>query len=239
MKKVILSAFVVTALFAGEDGFDLAPTPVSQSQLEAGKTENMFRVTSISSSVDVGDDSFDISGFGVQFGKKDGEEGGAINKAGSIMTLSGSGGGIDTSLVTVNAALLWENYNKTQDNAPFTLFFGGDFSYTYANANDDAHDAELDLYLTTYGGTAGVQYNIHSPSTVISPFAVFKYLMGNYSTDLYIGNQVNSTSDSIDPMLTQSFGFDVYFKSLRSTLSAMVKNDSASSTTMISYAWFW
>ena len=236
MKKIILSALMASALIAGEDGFDLAPTPVSQSEVEEGKTENMFRATVINSSVDIGDDSFDITGFGAQFAKKDGRSGGALNKSGSIMSLSGSSAELDTTLVSANAALLWENYNKTLDGSRFTVFYGGDFTYTYANAYND--DFEIDMYMMLYGGTLGIQFNIETPGTVISPFAVAKYLFGSYEADIYTTGYTN-VSDDIDPMLTQSFGFDVYLKSVGSTLSAMVKNDSASTTTMVSYAWFW
>jgi hypothetical protein len=237
MKKVLLAAMAATVLMASEEGFDLAPTPVSQSEVKAGEVENMFRATLINSSIDVGDDTFDISGFGAQFAKKEGTSDGATNKSGTIMTLSGSSDTLDTTVVSVNAAYLWEKYNTTQDGSRFTIFYGGDFSYTYSNAYNE--DFELDIYMMLYGGTLGIQYNIHSGEVIISPFAVAKYLFGSYESEIWVGDGYASQSDSIDPMLTQSFGFDVYFKSLGSTLSAMVKSDSSSQTTILSYAWFW
>lgn len=237
MKKVLIYAGLAALLVAGEDGFDLAPTPVSQTQVKNGESEGMTRLTYISSTVSANGRDFDITGGGAQAAKKSGEEGGATNLSGSVLVLSGSGESLDATAVNANVAYLWEKYHQTAEGAPYTIFYGIDFSYLYMNMYSSVF--ETDLYTKLYGGTLGIQYNIHSADMIISPFGVAKYLMGDYEANTWVGDNYNYASGDLDPMLTRAFGFDIYFKSVGSTLSAMIKNDSASSTTMLSYSWNW
>lgn len=232
MKKILLSAVMAATVMMAQDGFDLTPTPVSQTQIDSDATEGMTRLTGLYATID----DAELSGAGVQVAKKTGKEGGATNLSGALMMLSGSGGGMDSTVVSGNVAYLWENYQSPQEAAGLTIFYGADFSYVYMNMYSDA--LEIDVYTMMYGGTAGLQYNHHTPSLIISPFAVGKYLMGSYEADIW-GNSYSSESDSIDPIFNTAFGFDVFFKSTGTTLSAMLKSDSGSTTTMVSYAWFW
>ena len=229
---VILLMSFVFLIGAEENSFDVSPAPVSQIPSADGETNTRMKATSISASYD----DFDISGFGLQLGKQDGEKDGAINKSGSIITLSGTGDGLDASLIAVNAALLWEKYNQTPDGAPYTLFYGLDISYMYMNAYND--NFEIDVYTLMYGGVGGVQYNIHTTDMIFSPFALAKYLMGSYEAEVWAGGYAYTEGD-IEPILSTSFGFDIYFKSLNSTLSAMIKSDENSDSTMLSYTWYW
>lgn len=240
MKKILSVFFLVWVSVAADesqDGFDLAPTPVSQTQVESGKTEKMARLTYVTSTLTANGTDFDITGVGAQVVKTDGKDEGATDLSGSFLFLSGSGGEFDATLVSGNVAYLWESYNKTTEGGFYTLFYGADFSYTYMNAYSSA--LEIDLYTKQYGGVLGLQYNIHTPDLIISPFGVAKYLMGDYEANAWYGGNYGYTSGDLDPMVTQAFGFDVYFKSVGSTLSATVKSDSASNTTMLSYAWRW
>lgn len=240
MKKIILTALVASTLVGAEDGFDLAPTPVSQTEVKSGESEKMTRLTYITSTLKSDETDFDVTGGGVQVAKTDGKEGGATNLSGSLIGGGGSGETTDVALVSANIAYLWENYNKTTEGAPYTIFYGLDFSYTYMNLTTSGYyTINTDIYFKQYGGTLGIQYNMHTPGMIFSPFAVGKYLMGDYESHTWVGDNYTYMGDSIDPMLVQNFGFDIYFKSMGTTLSAMVKNDSASSTTMISYAWRW
>ena len=93
--------------------------------------------------------------------------------------------------------------------------------------------------MTLYGAMGGAQYNIHTPGIIISPFFIATYLTGSVSIDYYpASGYAYSSTEDVDPILAQTFGFDVYFKSIDASLSAMVKNDDNVNSTMLSFSWY-
>lgn len=235
MKKLILIAVSTSLLLGGQDGLDLTPAPTSQMQTKAGDMENRVRLTAISASY--GD--YDIAGAAVQGGHKEGKEWGATNLSGSFLSMSGGDDTSDAALISGNLSYLFEKYTGTEGGSNLTLFAGPDVTFTYLNVNQDS-GTEVDVYMTLYGALGGLQYNIHTPGIIISPFFIATYLTGSATVDIYpsSGYAYSSTED-VDPILSQSFGFDLYFKSIDASLSAMVKSDDNVGSTMVSFAWFW
>ena len=229
----VIAVIVVTTNSYAED-ISIAPPPVGADSISAkGGEQTRMGVSFLSYS----SDAFELTGLGFVVGGKFKKPSGFIIEPSLGMGLLVGGspdGNTDFSMLSMDANLMFG-----QKINVVTLFAGPTLSYqtTYMTIDGGAsYDTYIDGTTTMSGLAMGVQLDLETSFGLVTPFYVSRSLAGTSDTSSRTGGVTTESSATID-FTTSQVGLDIYFKTLGTSLSAMVQSSDDGDMIYFAYSW--
>lgn len=238
MKKVILLFIFLSTIVLSEDSITIAPAPVGSDNISGSGEENRVSLNYFNFSAD----SLDLTGIGIGYGLRKRDGNGNVTD-GSISYTFLSGEQEDGTLTqdiegfTINANYLW---GKVLDNKDSIAYVGPSFIYYYNEATvpygtPTGAIGDSYSYMTLYGVQAGIQHYMDTSFGQFIPWFFLTYMGGTLELEKFNTTNDNTSDIDIDFDLAYQFGFDMYFKDLGATLSALYKSNDAGDIINLSY----